>query len=609
MGLLTREERQQLVELLLQLPGVLDADARRLLVIDLPYNLQAGIPVSDVPAQHVAHIVATVESQAWAPLSDGTWPVLVVVENALYTMEGSQLAGSLQTLLDLLKARATQAASSARQPAQAPARLSATTTPAPPVAATDAEAPGGPAPAPPAPPVALSKNERLVLQQALLKAFPSRGALAQVTAQGLGARLEDISPSGSLPGMILDVIEWAEAEGRMGDLIAGAAAASPTSPALTALARQHEPGATTEDALVDTFAAAEGPAGPPALGGALRLLLSGTGLPGDPARLGGSLRAPLVRRLDGAERRRLHSALQKAFPKKGRLAQMVWDTFDENLPALAGSADLPVTIFNLITWAEETGHLSALVQAAADAMPDDPTLRTLGAPELTPAQLQQIQNALRAAFPDREALATVARAGLDVQLPVVAGAGDLAAVIYNLTMWAESQHRIVDLIAAALAARPDSTDLRAVGEQLGLDPAGLQAFQARRASGNPLRPADQERLIGLIGRLPAFAADQARERQLFLARAGLPEAWVHSRDWTGPAPAAATQLVTATAAQRVPFRDGYTMLGAVLDRLLRESGVGRDDALFIAETILRYRLIDLTRTAPSEVLQDLLRAL
>ena len=41
-------------------------------------------------------------------------------------------------------------------------------------------------------------------------------------------------------------------------------------------------------------------------------------------------------------------------------------------------------------------------------------------------------------------------------------------------------------------------------------------------------------------------------------------------------------LVVDTAAQRRPFHDGSTMLGAVLDRILRESGVGREDALFLA---------------------------
>src|SRR5262245_35292806 len=130
MGLLTREERQHLVDLLLQLPGVLDADARRLLVIDLPYNLQASIPVSDVPAQHVTQIVATVESQAGAPLSDGTWPVLVVVENALYTVQGSQLAGNLQTLYEAVKTRAAQPAAAAATPATRSATDPSATAPA-----------------------------------------------------------------------------------------------------------------------------------------------------------------------------------------------------------------------------------------------------------------------------------------------------------------------------------------------------------------------------------------------------------------------------------------------------------------------------------------------
>ena len=104
MPLLTRAQRQTLVDLLMRLPNINDAASRNLLLTDLPSALHSTIPFNGAAGTHVANIVSVVNDDAWARLPDGTIPALVVIENAIYMVQGSGLAEQLQTLHDALQA-------------------------------------------------------------------------------------------------------------------------------------------------------------------------------------------------------------------------------------------------------------------------------------------------------------------------------------------------------------------------------------------------------------------------------------------------------------------------------------------------------------------------
>lgn len=80
-------------------------------------------------------------------------------------------------------------------------------------------------------------------------------------------------------------------------------------------------------------------------------------------------------KLNGAQRRELVAALVDAFPSYDALDRMVSFGLDERLERIAGLARLDAVAFSLVRWAEARGLLGALVEAARNANPGNPTLR------------------------------------------------------------------------------------------------------------------------------------------------------------------------------------------------------------------------------------------
>jgi Effector-associated domain 1/TIR domain len=79
--------------------------------------------------------------------------------------------------------------------------------------------------------------------------------------------------------------------------------------------------------------------------------------------------------LDGGGMSRFKDALVAAFPTWDALAQMVRFGLGENLDALVAQRGLGNAVFELITWAEARGSLTALLDAALAANAGNPRLR------------------------------------------------------------------------------------------------------------------------------------------------------------------------------------------------------------------------------------------
>lgn len=209
MPLLTRAQRQTLVDLLMRLPNINDEASRNLLLTDLPQSLTQTIQFDGAAGVHVANIVNAVNNDTWARLPDGTVPLLLVIENAIYTVQGSGLAAQLQSFHDSL--------------------------------------PTGAVPAPAAPAVApnpaaislanLTAPQRKQLNDALLSAFPTPAALRRMVDFGLDTSLDQITTAGSLSDMVLDLIVWARAQTRVEDLVKAALAANSTNTQLRVFAQ------------------------------------------------------------------------------------------------------------------------------------------------------------------------------------------------------------------------------------------------------------------------------------------------------------------------------------------------------------------------------------
>lgn len=78
--------------------------------------------------------------------------------------------------------------------------------------------------------------------------------------------------------------------------------------------------------------------------------------------------------LDGRQKKALHAALLRAFPRHTALARLVEFQLDENLAAIAGEGPLRDVVFHLVEWAESSGRLDALIEGARQENPQNPEL-------------------------------------------------------------------------------------------------------------------------------------------------------------------------------------------------------------------------------------------
>lgn len=108
MELLTRDERRKLIGLLLELPNIDDADARRLLMADLPRSLRESANLDDPATLELTTLVNNAESDTWGRPEAGTWPIITILENALDLAGDAQIGTDLRALLDTAKTRAAQ---------------------------------------------------------------------------------------------------------------------------------------------------------------------------------------------------------------------------------------------------------------------------------------------------------------------------------------------------------------------------------------------------------------------------------------------------------------------------------------------------------------------
>ena len=88
----------------------------------------------------------------------------------------------------------------------------------------------------------LTAEQRRQLWQALIASFPSVGALEQMVRLELNERLSVVAVGSNLGEIIFKLLEWAEAQGRLVDLIKGACRHNPGNPQLRAFAASLESG-------------------------------------------------------------------------------------------------------------------------------------------------------------------------------------------------------------------------------------------------------------------------------------------------------------------------------------------------------------------------------
>src|SRR5947199_2295732 len=68
----------------------------------------------------------------------------------------------------------------------------------------------------------LSGPQQKQLQKALISAYPIRSALEQMVFHGLGVHLDAITAQGGLEQVVFELLRWAQAQGRLEELIRAA---------------------------------------------------------------------------------------------------------------------------------------------------------------------------------------------------------------------------------------------------------------------------------------------------------------------------------------------------------------------------------------------------
>lgn len=85
----------------------------------------------------------------------------------------------------------------------------------------------------------LTPQSRKALQEALLAAFSTRNALDRLVRFGLGESLSRHVPDGSLEEVVFHLLEWAEAQGRLRELVSAAHESNPGNPRLADFVAQQ----------------------------------------------------------------------------------------------------------------------------------------------------------------------------------------------------------------------------------------------------------------------------------------------------------------------------------------------------------------------------------
>lgn len=183
------------------------------------------------------------------------------------------------------------------------------------------------------------------LSEALLEAFPTRSALAEMLLVELEKRLEEIATPGALSSTVFEVLTAAEHEGWLLELAEGALRSVSGNPALRRAVEHVAEAARAVD------------------------------LGSEP---------PLVLRADepltAAQMRVLTEALLGAFPTRSALDHMLRIELEKHLDDHVAQVGLRETVFELLTLAAQEGWVPELIEAAQRYVPGNAMLRAIVGP-------------------------------------------------------------------------------------------------------------------------------------------------------------------------------------------------------------------------------------
>jgi hypothetical protein len=96
------EERHALIDILCRIPNIGIPSERQCLLSTLPNDLQSNIPYHEATKPHITNIINMVLDDNWFQLSDTSYSLMIVIQNARNKVKNSPLDKELQEVLHLL---------------------------------------------------------------------------------------------------------------------------------------------------------------------------------------------------------------------------------------------------------------------------------------------------------------------------------------------------------------------------------------------------------------------------------------------------------------------------------------------------------------------------
>ena len=501
MGLLKQPEYDQLIKLIRRIPDHEEPYGLKLLKQGIPSEIRDQIEYDGAPKTHLENILRTIDVDLEIVPESGKWPVITLVENAIFLAKGSNYIEGGTEVVAQLKALHKNLVEDAVQ--QIP-------------------------------------DIRDNFAEALVNAFPTVRKLELFLLFSFDENLHNVAGGTNLLEKAQELVVWTIDNKRLCDLIDAAVTASPQDPYIRAVAVEafcaqpslsYVPGQRLNgiqirqlsQSLVGAFIYQE-----------LRDLSSRLGIKLEtvslreeildvatdlilytesrdlteeliaaaiearptnrallwivgrkpPSLLAQPTAARTKPPLAGSEVEALMDALVRAFSYRD-LRHFVVQTFGREIDVISLGENLDHVAFELVVWAERQDLITDLVDSALRVRPGEPIFQSFPhVPDVAPPKHQSFEideEALDLTRRDMASLHTtlletfsyieldqVVQTAFHITIENISLANNLSEVAFDLLLWAERQALLRTLFSAALSAKPQNLALRTLATEHGI---------------------------------------------------------------------------------------------------------------------------------------------
>ena len=224
--ILSHDQRNRLIDLLLHMPDADDKEWRDTLLRGLPKRLVNRLKRPSQPNLDLKKIVDTMSAYPSAHLSDGRCSILILIDNVLSDLDGAAIPDQLNELRSAAATRCKETYKPHRGGSPSPPDNPPDVTepdPANPPGVTEPDLGSPPQETDPLLPAdPLTDSQRRRVESALRTAFSNIADLESLVTRHLNGHLKEIISEENLVTAVRELVQWADSHSRIKDLIIGA---------------------------------------------------------------------------------------------------------------------------------------------------------------------------------------------------------------------------------------------------------------------------------------------------------------------------------------------------------------------------------------------------